>query len=140
MKQLLLICLLLMLFRVLMAPEAPRLLIERAERLDPYKRIVTAIGWVESRHDTLAYNAFEEATGYFQIRPVRLRDYNRQSGDSLKMKDMFNYPLAVKVFMFYARQIGWRDPERISREWNAGPNGMKFRQTKEYWNKIKAIL
>jgi hypothetical protein len=38
---------------------------------------------VETKGDTLAYNPYEEATGIFQIRPIRLKDYNKECADIL---------------------------------------------------------
>jgi len=40
--------------------------------IEPYKQLVLAIGIVETKSDTIAYNPVEEAAGYFQIRPIRL--------------------------------------------------------------------
>lgn len=124
----------------MLAPESKAVFIEQGKAINPYDRIIKAIGWVETRHDTLAYNPFEEAVGYFQVRPIRLIDYNKHTGDSLELGDMYHYRIAEKVFMYYALQIGFRDPERIAREWNGGNRGMKYKQTVKYWERVKEAM
>jgi hypothetical protein len=103
--------------------------------IEPYKQLVLAIGIVETRSDTIAYNCIEEAAGYFQIRPIRLLDYNKRTGSNYTKKDLFNYEISEKIFLFYADQIGPYDFELIARKWNG--NG---RLTINYWNKIKMYL
>jgi hypothetical protein len=49
-------------------------------RVDAYGKLVKAVVQVESSGDTLAYNPAEGAIGAFQIRQIRLRDYNRRTG------------------------------------------------------------
>ena len=66
-----------------------------------YKQLVLAIGMVETKRDTLAYNPVEEAAGYFQIRPIRLLDYNNRTGSNYTMKDLFNYEISEKIFLYY---------------------------------------
>jgi hypothetical protein len=131
MKILMLFVLLLVAVRVF-APASKVLYIVQAEAIKPYERLAFAVGMVESHCDTLAYNPVEQATGYFQVRPIRLRDYNQRTGSHLKMKDMYNYAKAKRVFMYYARD---GDLERIARSWNG--SGKK---TIEYWNKVKKFL
>ncbi len=103
--------------------------------IEPYKQLVRAIGIVETKGDTIAYNCIEEAAGYFQIRPIRLLDYNNRTGSQYTIRDLFNYEISEKIFLFYADQIGPYDFERIARKWNG--NG---RLTFNYWNKIKIHL
>jgi len=55
-----------------------------------YDKIIQAVVRVESRGNTLAYNLEEEATGAFQIRPIRLLDYNRKTGKNYKLEDCYN--------------------------------------------------
>jgi hypothetical protein len=117
------------------APESHSLPVNSAFPLKPYQSLINAIGMVETGFDTLAYNAVEEAAGFFQIRPIRLLDYNRRTGSNYQMKDMFNYFIAEKIFLYYAAGIGPYDFERIARSWN-GSGAM----TIEYWKKVKAFL
>jgi hypothetical protein len=117
------------------APESHSLPVSYTSPLKPYQVLINAIGMVETGFDTLAYNAIEEAAGFFQIRPIRLLDYNRRTGSNYQMKDMFDYFIAEKIFLYYATGIGPYDFERIARSWNgSGP------MTIEYWKKVKVFL
>jgi hypothetical protein len=90
---------------------------------------------VEGNCDTLAYNPAEKAVGYFQIRPIRLIDYNKRTGHKYRLKDMYDYKTSKEVFLFYADQIGYQDPQKIARSWNG--SGWK---TEIYWKKVKVYL
>jgi len=103
--------------------------------IEPYKQLVFAIGIVETKSDTLAYNPVEEAAGYFQIRPIRLLDYNKRTGSNYTMKDLFNYEISEKIFLYFADQIGPYDFEQIARRWNGSGH-----LTIDYWNRIKQYL
>jgi len=103
--------------------------------IEPYKQLVLAIGIVETKSDTIAYNPVEEAAGYFQIRPIRLLDYNNRTGSNYTLIDLFNYEISEKIFLFYADKIGPYDFELIARKWNG--NG---RLTVNYWKRIKEYL
>jgi hypothetical protein len=119
----------------LFAPVSGGMVIDKAEPVNPFKKLIYAIGTVETKHDTLAYNPEEKAVGYFQIRPIRLRDYNERTGSSYKMKDLYDYKVSEKIFLFYASQIGPYNPEKISKSWNG--SGKKNRI---YWNKVRKLL
>ncbi len=117
------------------APSRESLIILYSRPVEPYKRLIYAIGMIETRCDTLAYNRMEEAAGYFQIRPIRLEDYNKRSGSNYTMKDLFNYEISEKIFLYYANQIGPYDFELIARKWNGSGH-----MTTHYWNRIKKYL
>jgi hypothetical protein len=121
-------------FRAL-APDRKSLIVFDADPINPYQKLIYAVGMVETKCDTLAYNPVEHAVGYFQIRPVRLKDYNNRTGSSYTMKDMFNYNIAEKIFLYYASQIGPNDFEKIARKWNG--SGVR---TTYYWNQVKKFL
>ena len=119
----------------LSAPNRESVIILYSQPVEPYKKLIRAIGIVETKEDTLAYNPIEEAAGYFQIRPIRLEDYNKRTGSNYKMRDLFNYEISEKIFLYYAVKIGPYNFERIARNWNgSGP------RTYYYWNKIKKHL
>ena len=103
--------------------------------LEPYKQLMYAIGFVETMNDTLAYNPLEEATGIFQIRPIRLKDYNYRTGSNYKMKDLFDYEVSEKIFLYFADQIGPYDLEQIARRWNGSGH-----MTTYYWTRIREYL
>jgi len=108
--------------------------------MQPFKPLIKAIGAVECNFDTLAYNPIEKATGYFQIRPIRIEDYNTRTGSNYDLVDMFDYGKAEIVFLYYASRIGPYNVEAISRNWNGGPNGMKIKATKKYFLKVQKVL
>lgn len=117
------------------APESKSFAIISGGSVNPFRDLIHAIGIVETNLDTLAYNPLEEATGYFQIRPIRLDDYNKKTGNSYKLQDMYNYSIAEKIFLYYAAQTGPYDFETIARSWN-GSGQMTF----EYWKKVQQHL
>jgi hypothetical protein len=117
------------------SPSRESFVIFETPPVEPYKRLIFAIGFVETMNDTLAYNPREEATGIFQIRPIRLEDYNRRTGKNYKMKDLFNYSISEKLFLYYADQIGPYDMEQIARRWNGSGH-----MTIYYWNRIKEYI
>lgn len=118
---------------LLTAPPSEGLTVFVAEPVRPYEKIIHAIGMVETKLDTLAYNPEEQAVGFFQIRPIRVKDYNQRTGDSLTLMDMYNYQKAKKVFMHYAVQFRYDDYKLIAKDWNKS-------RTNRYWNKVKLNL
>lgn len=117
------------------APDQKALYIHESLPVEPFSRLLYAIGMVETMGNTMAYNEFENAAGIFQIRQVRLDDYNRRTGNNYSLKDMFNYEISEKVFLYFASVIGPYDFERIAKSWNgSGP------MTEFYWKKIKKYL
>jgi hypothetical protein len=90
---------------------------------------------VETQYDTLAYNPLEEAAGYFQIRPIRLMDYNNRTGNDYSLLDLFDYKISEKIFLYYATEIGPYDFERIAKTWNGSGNS-----TILYWEQVKKFL
>lgn len=102
---------------------------------EPFKKLIYAIGMVETKFDTLSYNPVEKAAGYFQIRPIRVLDYNRRTGNRYSLNDMFDYNISEKVFLYYASQIGPYNFEQIAKKWN-GSGKITF----EYWDQVKKHL
>jgi hypothetical protein len=117
------------------APERDGIVIRRDPPVEPFKNLVHAIGMVETQFDTLAYNPLEEAAGYFQIRPIRLMDYNIRTGHSYTMNDLFNYKISEKIFLYYASDIGPYDLERIAKAWNGSGES-----TILYWAQVSKFL
>jgi hypothetical protein len=103
--------------------------------VEPYRQLIYAVGFVETMNDTLAFNPVEQAAGIFQIRPIRLEDYNRRTGEDYTMKDLFNYEVSEKIFLYFADQIGPYDFEQIARRWNGSGH-----MTTYYWDRIKQYL
>jgi len=126
--------LLLLTFKVF-APGTKSIMIMESPAIEPFRTLIHAIGMVETSFDTLAYNPEEEAVGYFQIRPIRIEDYNNRTGSSYTAQDMYNYKISEEIFLYYASQIGPYDLEQIAKNWNgSGP------RTSFYWKQVKKFL
>ncbi|MFN8240228.1 MAG: hypothetical protein U0X39_05685 [Bacteroidales bacterium] len=118
-----------------LAPNRDAVVIQASDPVNPYRKLMWAVAMVETKHNTLAYNEIEEAAGIFQIRPVRLEDYNIRTGNKYTRADLFKYEVSEKIFLYYASKIGPNDFERIARNWNgSGP------KTYLYWNRVKKVL
>jgi|SRR5664280_92795 hypothetical protein len=130
------ICLLLLSLSIqLSAPSVKSIIVFEPLPVEPYKQLALAIGLVETKCDTLAYNPVEKAVGIFQIRPIRLIDYNNRTGSRYSRKDLFNYDISEKIFLYYADQIGPYNLELIAKKWNGSGH-----LTTNYWHRIKKYL
>jgi|SRR5664280_490440 len=130
------VCILLLSLSIqLSAPNVKSILVFEPVPVEAYKQLALAIGIVETKCDTLAYNPIENAAGIFQIRPIRLIDYNKRTGSSYTRKDLFNYEISKKIFLYYADQIGPYNLELIAKKWNGSG-----RLTTNYWHRIKKYL
>lgn len=116
------------------APEMKSLALIESTPVNIYERLMRAVIQVESMGDTMAYNPLENAYGPFQIRPIRLLDYNQRTGKKYTMKDCYSISVSREIFLYYARHIG-SDYETIARRWNG--SGEK---TIEYWRKVRNEL
>ena len=117
------------------SPDMKALFIFDNPPVEPYKQLIFAIGFVETMNNNLAFNPLEEATGIFQIRPIRLEDYNRRTGSHYKMKDLFDYKISERIFLYFADLIGPYDIEQIARKWNGSGH-----MTTYYWDRIREYL
>lgn len=118
-----------------LAPGAKVLTVFVKDPVDSYERLINAIIWVESKGDTAAYNPIEEAVGAFQIRPIRLRDYNNRTGKKYTHNDCFNLKVSKEIFRYYANKIGYPNYESIARNWNGSG-----KTTIDYWKRVKIYL
>lgn len=97
-----------------------------------YKLLAVAVCLVESEANPYVYNKREKATGAFQIRPIRVKDYNQRIGETHKLIDFFDYEESFNMFLFYAQGKSF---EKAARSWNgSGP------RTLDYWKRVKAKL
>jgi hypothetical protein len=117
------------------APDLKFINIIESKPVRIYDRLIGAIVRVESKGDTLAFNLVEEAYGAFQIRPIRLLDYNRRTGNKYLLEDCYHFDISKEIFLYYANKSEYSDYESIARKWN-GSGKMTF----EYWDKVKAYL
>lgn len=117
------------------APDVKIITLFKTYPVNIYDRLVKAIVCVESGGDTLAYNILEDAYGAFQIRPIRLLDYNQRTGNSYSVKDCYRFEISKEIFLYYATRTPSNNFEVISRNWNgSGP------MTHDYWRKVKTLL
>jgi len=115
------------------APELKLTFIFNSPAVNAYERLINAVVQVESSGDTLAYNLLEEATGAFQIRPIRIRDFNQRTGGNVKIEDCYSYNVSREIFLYYALLSDYPDYELIARNWNG--SGIA---TIAYWEKVKS--
>lgn len=130
--------------------------------------ILNAIEWVESRRNTSAYNASEDANGCLQIRPIMLADYVRITGDqSIKHSDLIStgtsdiytarklsYKVAEAVLKHYMRHMERKGYEVYVKHlvfiWNGGGSAWKRveypkqdnkqNNLERYWEKVQLHL
>jgi hypothetical protein len=130
------LCFLLVAFSLdVSAPCWKSLMVCEFSPVEPFRKLMYAIGMVETKGDTLAFNPVEQAVGIFQIRPIRLIDYNRRTGSSYCRSDLFSFEVSEKIFLYYAYQEGPYKLEQIARKWNGSGQ-----LTTYYWNRIKKYL
>jgi hypothetical protein len=135
-KKIKIVCFLLFVFSTrAFAPVRDSLIIIQPDSIQPYKHLEQVIGIIETYGDTLAYNPLEEAYGIFQIRPVRLMDFNLRTKSNYTSTDLFNYQISEKIFLYYASQIGPYNFEKIARRWNGSGE-----QTDYYWERVRELL
>jgi hypothetical protein len=117
------------------APDVNVAFIYVSEPVNAYDRLIRAVVYVESRGDTLAYNHTENATGAFQIRPIRVLDYNQRTGNDYKIEDCYSFKISKEIFLYYAKKSDPLDYESIARKWNGSGE-----TTFEYWKKVESCL
>jgi hypothetical protein len=132
MKRILLTITFLLIALVMYAPEYKSLYIIEGNVINYYDRIIKAVVAVESSGGKILYNKAENAVGAFQIRPIRLRDYNERTGSKYQMKDLYRYEISKKIFLYYAKKDG-TSYESIAKNWNKS-------RTNKYWNQVKKKL
>jgi hypothetical protein len=117
------------------APNLNFTLLYVPEPIDAYSRLINAVVHVESKGDTMAFNLTENAIGAFQIRPIRILDYNQRTGNHYKIENCYNFKVSKEIFLYYAKLTGFLDYETIARNWNGSGKA-----TLEYWEKVKSHL
>jgi len=127
----------------LAAPPSPAIDIIVQEEIMPYEALWNAHCQVESNFDANAIGDLtykEYSYGIVQIRRSRLLDYYLQTGIWYDVEDMFDVIASKEVWMYYACKHKPWELERISREWNGGPRGMRKKSTIKYYHKISSAL
>jgi hypothetical protein len=128
----------------LSAPEFRVLNIQAGVRINPYEKIWLAVCKVESDFDPLAYHMEDNdcpSIGIVQIQQSRVDDYFRRTGKRFKLSDCYDPAISKEIWIHYATLHHYSQIEEICRKWNGGEeNGMKYKQTIVYWNKVKSNL
>jgi hypothetical protein len=97
-----------------------------------YDALIEAIGYYESHNTDIIVNEKEQAYGRLQIRQCRVEHYNRLTGKSYTLKDMFDFKKSREVFLYFAEGKTY---EQAAKSWNgSGP------RTITYWDNITSIL
>jgi hypothetical protein len=125
MRKLITIFFLYFLITKLFAPAGYEVII-REEPIMPYEAFWLAVVAVESKGDALAYNPKEQSTGICQIRPVRLKDYNKRTGNKLILKDCYDYKTSKTIFMSYMIKYRPDDIKGMCRCWNGKSKHNKY--------------
>lgn len=117
------------------APDLGLIFLQAAEPVDGFEKLIRAVLQVECGGNFMAYNPKEEATGPLQIRPIRLNDYNRRTGSNHRLEECYDLGISKKIFLYYARNTGYPNFEKIAKAWNGSG-----KLTIEYWKKVKKYL
>ena len=103
--------------------------------------LIDAIIHVESRGDSMAYNAKEDAVGVLQIRPIMMREVNRLLGyNKYTLDDRWSKSKSIEMFNVIKQHTTNPTNEILARNWNGGWNGYKKKSTLKYWQKVKTQL
>ena len=107
--------------------------------------LVDALIMVESNGNPNAYCKKEKAVGCLQIRPIMLKEVNRnlrkqKSTKRFSLEDRWDCGLSEEMFYIW-RNYHHEDSsdEVIARCWNGGPRGYKKQSTEYYWQKVQKL-
>lgn len=117
------------------APDSQTFTVIKEPAFQPFSKLLYATAMVETMGNSWAYNEFENAVGIYQIRQVRIDDYNRRTGSNHSLTEMFDPVLSRKIFLYYASRYEPHELEKIAKAWNgSGP------MTELYWKRIREYL
>ena len=120
--------------------------------VDSWGNFIQSVINVESNDNDSALCKKENAVGVLQIRPIMVREVNRQLRKSkidLKYtkKDRWSRDKSIEMFELMAQSIECSDTlsfiemcEITARKWNGGHRGDQKKATVGYWNKVKKEL
>jgi len=97
--------------------------------------LISAVSYVESRGNSLAYNEKEIARGHLQIRPVMKRHVNQISNSNYTASDCFNYDKSIEMFrLVMDRHNPGYDIRTACRIWNG--KGKDGKGSVEYYERV----
>lgn len=80
-----------------------------------WETFITALTWVESRHNDSIINKSTDATGQFQITPIYVKEANRlQSEYSFCLEDRFDYEKSRLMFDIIQEQKNPKKDKRLA--------------------------
>ena len=91
-----------------------------------------ATAFIESSNNNYALNRKELAYGKFQVRKIRLKDYNRRAGKHYSLTDCYNPKISDEIYLYYAMKFHYSQSELIAKAWNG-----RGKSNKIYWSAIK---
>lgn len=99
--------------------------------INPFFVLWDHVKWTETRHtDTI--NIHEQAYGQGQITPVKLREFNKETGKHYTLRDCMNEAISEEIFLHHCEK--YSTLEYASKRWNgSGP------ATILYWNKVQTL-
>ena len=122
----------------------------RHDSVPSWDDFVAAVIMVESSGNDSAYNKREKAVGCLQIRPIMVREVNRQLRRAkvdlrYTNEDRWSRDKSIEMFVIIAEGVEsdgdimkfW---EVVARRGNGGGRGDKKKATEKYWNKVKQQL
>jgi len=122
------------------------------DKIDSWGNFIQAVINVESMGNDSAFCKKENAAGALQIRPIMVREVNRQLRKSkidlrYTKEDRWSRDRSIEMFEVMAETIECSDTlsftglcEVVARRWNGGHRGDRKRATVGYWNKVKKEL
>jgi hypothetical protein len=117
------------------APGEKCFYLQKPQEINPFKGILKAVGTTESKMDVLAFNHIEDARGLYQIRAIRLIDYNQKTGKNYCRWDLFNPEVQKEIFLYYAFQFGPYRIDELIKAWNGRGSA-----TVEYLKRVKKLI
>ncbi len=104
----------------------------------PSPEMLSAMRFVESRNNPLAYNRRENAVGLFQVRQLAVDDINHKFRTTYTLADFYREPrLGEWAVWAYGSKYGARTDADFAMIWNGGPNGRRKKNAQLYWQKIQ---
>lgn len=122
------------------------------DKIDSWGNFIQSVINIESNNNDSAVCMRENAVGVLQIRPIMVREVNRQLRKSkidlrYTKEDRWSRDKSIEMFELMARSISCSDTlsfigmcEVTARKWNGGHRGDRKKSTVKYWNKVKKEL
>ena len=111
--------------------------------------LVEAMIMVESRGNDSAIGDRHiiggEAVGCLQIRPIMLKEINRQLKRNgleprFELEDRYSRSKSIEMFNIFCDHYNLDTAEEIARCWNGGPRGINNPATVKYWEKVQGYI